>query len=263
MLVSRYQAYAYRARKQVHLGSFATAEEAALHVARDARGREPQSSTWQWVQEAEQGQASAADAEAVRARLHELKQQQAEAHAVQAVAQQEQRAWEQQVQLSQQIEDARRRALVASLARPEASGVPANVDIRLLRTRNIERMTMAYARLGYLKYIEAGGGNLYFMLIFAFFLLTSGAQLIGQLFVALWSNDATYQNQSLGWYLGMCQFCRSGEVQKKEPLGCYSYHFFVGSHTHLTLQMRCSKCSQVFSSLLVPIFSRTLASTRA
>ena len=56
----------------------------------------------------------------------------------------------------------------------------------------------------YLKYIEAGGGNLYFMLIFAFFLLTSGAQLIGQLFVALWSNDATYQNQSLGWYLGMC-----------------------------------------------------------
>ena len=58
----------------------------------------------------------------------------------------------------------------------------------------------------YLKYIDAGGGRAYFAVIFLFFILTSGVSLVAQIFVALWSNDATYQNQSLEWYLGMCEF---------------------------------------------------------
>jgi ATP-binding cassette subfamily C (CFTR/MRP) protein 1 len=79
---------------------------------------------------------------------------------------------------------------------------PSIKDAAILLTKE-ERNVGAVSSSTYKKYFQAGGGYLNFGLVLFGFLLAGVNGLINAAWITLWTSDATYEDHSQGFYLGM------------------------------------------------------------
>jgi ABC-type multidrug transport system fused ATPase/permease subunit len=70
-------------------------------------------------------------------------------------------------------------------------------------TTKEERNVGAVKLSVYLQYFQAGGGYLRFSVVFVVFILCTAINLMTNVWVSVWSSDATYEKFSIGFYLGI------------------------------------------------------------
>mmetsp|Transcript_842 Transcript_842/g.2339 ORF Transcript_842/g.2339 Transcript_842/m.2339 type:complete len:1469 (-) Transcript_842:87-4493(-) len=77
-----------------------------------------------------------------------------------------------------------------------------DVDEKKMITKE-ERATGAVKLAVYKKYLLSGGGLLRFACVYFGFILCSGVDLLKNIWISVWTSDSTYQNKSLGFYMGI------------------------------------------------------------
>jgi ABC-type multidrug transport system fused ATPase/permease subunit len=91
---------------------------------------------------------------------------------------------------------------LANTVRDEEKDDKLDKDDAALTTKE-ERNVGAVKLSVYLQYFQAGGGYLRFSVVFFVFILCTGISLMTNVWVSIWSSDATYERFSINFYLGI------------------------------------------------------------
>jgi len=79
------------------------------------------------------------------------------------------------------------------------SSTPGKETKKLMTTE--ERQTGSVQIGVYLKYIHAGGGYILFALVFSWYLVSAGVNLMSSLWLSIWTADSSYVRQSESFYI--------------------------------------------------------------